>query len=137
MSGKGNLRNLRNLGNLGRIMRTNFAIDDNNGFLIVEDQAVLLEGKEAIAVNCTTEAQTLLGENPYFQENGMPNFETVWQGSPNIPAFESALRDILVSIIGVFNANNFSYTLENNILDYSIDIQTLVGTTTITGSLNA
>ena len=118
-------------------MTTNFAIDSDNGFLLSQNQIVLLEGVEAIAVNCTTEVQTLTGEDPYFQLKGMPNFQTIWEGSPNVPDFETSLRDALLNINGVFNATNFIYDLNDNILTYSIEIQTFIGFTTIEGILNA
>lgn len=117
-------------------MSLNFAIDNNNGFLVEENQLVLLEDKEAIAVNATTSVQTLLGEEPFLQDVGMPNFETVWEGSPNIPDFERSLRDTLSQVNGISLVGNFIYSLNNNELEYSIDVLTTFGITTVSSTLN-
>lgn len=117
-------------------MTTNFAIDSNNGFLVQENQLVLVNDKESIAINCQTLSQTIQSEEPFFQDVGIEYFETLWEGSANIPDFERSLRDTLNSIEGVVYTNNFLYEIENNTLNYQIDILTIFGTTTIGNTLN-
>lgn len=114
-------------------MSTIFAIDSNNGFLISGGNATLVTGLDAVVINCQHEAQTLLGEDPFRQNKGMPNFQTVWGGTPNVIEFEASLRSTLLAVADVDSLSNFSATIDGDNLNYSIEINTIFGTATITG----
>jgi hypothetical protein len=118
-------------------MSTIFRIDSNNGFRLDGGMISRASGIEAVAINCQHEVQTILGEDPFRKEKGMPNFRTVWNGTPDILQFEFFLRKTLLAVQGVDRVSNFKAEVVENILTYSINIETSFGSEIISGIQNA
>lgn len=114
-------------------MSTIFAIDENNGFLITDHQATLLTGIDAVVVNCQHVALTQRGENIYNVDEGLPNFETVWNGNPDLIQFEFFLRQDLSLVQDVDSLSNFEGQVINGEVDYDIQINTAFGSTSLNG----
>lgn len=82
---------------------------------------------------CEHAAKTLLGEMIYNANEGIPNFQTIWNGSPNIPQWELALRTTLLNVPGVVDVPTLTTNIVNNVLSYQAVIQTVYGIGAING----
>ena len=113
-----------------------FAINSDNGFLVTGGTINRLTGIEAVLVNCQHEAQVLRGEDPFDKNRGMPNFEEIWAGQPNVLQFEFSLRNVLSVVKDVDSLSNFKADISSNVLDYEITINTPFGSDSISGSVS-
>ena len=92
---------------------------------------------------CQNAAQTLLGECIFNTTRGLPNFQVIWNGKPNIALWEVALREILSDVPGVNlidsvvfqRATDTTQYTSNDILIYTVTIITEFGAGTINGGL--
>lgn len=85
-------------------MPTTFAISDKNDFVFGSDGNLLIvTGLQAVLMACKGAAQAQLGEMVLAVNQGVPNFNTVWNGSPNLQQFSTALRTILLQVPGVLD----------------------------------
>lgn len=117
-------------------MSTIFKIDSNNGFKVEGGMINRVSGAQAVAINCQHEVQTIRGEDPFRQNKGMPNFQTVWNGTPDVLQFEFFLRQTLLAVAEVERVSNFKAEVVENVLNYAIDIETPFGRETINGTQN-
>lgn len=90
---------------------------------------------EAVLQDCAHVAKTILGEMVLQTDLGIPNFETVWQGVPNLPQYEVAVRSALLSVPGVIEIVAFNFNTEATIdnLGYTAVIRTIYGQGAISG----
>jgi len=93
-------------------------------------------GIESVLQNCQTAVQMTLNEAIFKQGEGVPAFQTIWNGNPNFQQAESSLRDIILKVDGVVNINYFTYSVNQNIFSYNVEIQTIYGLTELQGALN-
>lgn len=115
-------------------MTKTFAVDENNDLYIGNDgNLAIVTGKEAVLQACASAAKAQLGEMLYAVNSGIPNFQTVWVGAPNIQQFEAALRKTLLSVNGVREIKSLVTSLNNDQLQYSAVISTIFGTGAING----
>lgn len=78
-------------------------------------------------------AQTLLGEMIYATDAGVPNFDVVWNGSPNLSQFDAFLRRALLGVDGVQQILELDVFKSGNGLGYRAVIQTIFGTAVLNG----
>jgi hypothetical protein len=117
-------------------MPTTFAGNENNDLYIGPDgNLAIFTGIEAVLNNCATAAKAQLGEMIFAVDQGIPNFQTIWVGNPNIPQFESALRTTLLGVDGVIEILDLDVQISNNILTYIAVINTIYGRGTFSGGL--
>lgn len=102
-------------------------LQTQNGFLVIAT------GRDCIAQQCSQAMRTILGEMLYAADKGIPYFQVVWTGSPNLLAFEAAARAALLAVPGVLFVNSFSARIAANELIYSVELSTTDGTVTING----
>jgi hypothetical protein len=69
------------------------------------------------------------------QNAGIPNFQTVWIGTPNYAIFSSYLRNTLQNVEGVTQVNDISMSTRNNVLSYTATIETIYGSGIVNGQL--
>jgi hypothetical protein len=113
------------------------SIDSNNDLYLNDSNNIDTRDKiNAIVQNCQTAVQMLLKEAIYFQNDGTPAFQTIWDGSPNYSQAEASIRSIILKVNGVVNIISFTYVANNNIFSYNINIETIYGTTFLQGNLN-
>lgn len=103
--------------------------DDGNISLSYDLNAVLQE--------CSQVARVLLGEMVFNTDQGIPFFQTVFSGVPNIPQYTNALRqaflkvDGVIDVISIIAAQGGSNPSDQ--LTYTAIIRTIYGTGTING----
>lgn len=91
----------------------------------------------AILEECAQVARVILGEMIFNTDLGVPYFQTVWVGVPNIPQFTNALRQSFLNVAGVievvslFTEQGGANPSDN--LAYTAIIRTIYGTGTING----
>lgn len=109
------------------------SVDATNDIYAKNGVLAVADGLECIRQQCTQAMQTIKGEMLFAADQGIPFFEVVWTGSPNLIAFEAAARESLMRVNGVEFINAFSAAIANNALTYSVEIATKYGALSIYG----
>ena len=94
---------------------------------------VMLSGIQAVLAACESATKAQLGEMVLAEESGVPNFQTIWIGSPNYKLYASYLRRVLLSVSGVEEVISLELRVSNNILSYTAEIKTSFGLGTVNG----
>lgn len=105
----------------------------NDIYLGTDGNIVVLSGIQAIAGACETVSKSQLGEMVLTTTQGLPNFQAVWQGVPNLRLWQSYLLKALQNVSGVLEVSNLSLEKVDGILTYQATIKTPFGTTQISG----
>lgn len=105
----------------------------NDIYLGTDGNIVLLSGIEAVGGACYTISKTRLGEMVLSNTQGIPYFQSLWNGTPNLKIWESYLVAQLQNVLGVTGVQSVTTSINNNALNYIATIQTQYGVTTITG----
>jgi hypothetical protein len=100
-------------------------------YLGADGNLVILSGIQAIAAACVTACLTQLGECVLQTEVGLPNFQTVWVGSPDYAIWETYLQNTLLNVDGVTSVQSIAISPANNTLTFVAQINTIYGSTTI------
>lgn len=115
-------------------MPLTFAVNQNNDIYIGPDgNLVLISGINAILQACEQAAKTQLGEMVLETNQGIPNFQTVWVGTPNLQQWEAALRLALQNVPGVIGIKSIAFSTQNGVLSYNAVIETDEGIGAING----
>lgn len=105
----------------------------NDIFLDPAGNLTVLIGLPAVMGACATAAKAQLGEMVLAVGQGIPNFQTVWKGTPNYPLFASYLRTALSNVLGVKKVEDLTMSSKDNILKYTATISTEFGRQVING----
>lgn len=115
-------------------MTTTFGTDANNDLYLDNAKNItILTGLPAVLAACETASKAQLGEMVLTLDLGIPNFQTIWVGSPNYSLYVNYLRKTLVSIPGVLEVSSLDISVANNVLSYTARIHTEFGTGAING----
>jgi hypothetical protein len=88
---------------------------------------------EAVMFACSTASKAQLGEMVLQTNLGIPNFQLIWVGVPNIPQWRAALISTFRRIPGVVDVLTLNTAYMKNILSYTAIILTLYGQGNING----
>jgi hypothetical protein len=106
-----------------------------NDLYVVNGNIAVAYGIQAVLQACATAAKTQLGEVIYNTAQGVPNFQTIWSGSLNIPQWRIALTQILQGIPDVVNVISLEVQVgSNNVLSYQAVILTTYGQGNLNGN---
>lgn len=83
---------------------------------------------QSVLQACEQAARTMVGSMQYAPDVGMPNFNVLWSGSPNLAQFNAALRRELSAITGVTGVQDISSSMLDGVVSYSATIITIYGT---------
>ena len=108
-------------------MRTISTDDKNDLYLTPSNSVAVSSDIQAIMDTCEYTVQTVMGELILQGDVGIPNFQLIWNGNPNIPQAENAIREAIMLVNGVTGATELSAFVENNVLKYNATIQTIYG----------
>lgn len=118
----------------GHNMVQTLGINANNDLYLGPDgNIVLLSGLDAVVTACKNACLTQLGECVLQQGIGLPNFQTVWVGVPDIAIWQSYLQNVILAVEGVTQVTSITISAQNNVLSYVAEIQTIYGNTVING----
>lgn len=113
------------------------AINNTNDIFLDENGNIALHIElNAVQDACLGAARTLLAEMVFFINQGLPDFQTVWDGTPDLQQFEIALRQALLSVDNVKQILKIDLIINNNYLNYTALILTTYGQTKIDGNLS-
>lgn len=90
---------------------------------------------QAVLQACAQAAQTLLGEVFLNVNEGIPYFQTLWVGTPNVQQFNAALRAAFLNVPNVVEVISLMTSQVNNNLTYTAVIQTTFGSSGIQGAI--
>jgi len=123
-------------------MTQTFGVNANNDLFIGPNgNLVILQGNQAVAAACVSTSRASLGEEVLAVKSGLPFFQAVFVGVPNIPAFNSALIQALQQVQGVVSVTNVTSSLiklanGKTALSYTATIESQYGLTfTIKGEI--
>ncbi|OWK42205.1 hypothetical protein [Fimbriiglobus ruber] len=107
----------------------------NDLFLGPDGNLVVLAGIAAVEAACATATKAQLGEMVFATETGVPNFQTLWVGSPEYALWKAAVLSTLQSVPGVTAVTSLNLTVSGSTVSYVAQITTQYSTTpsTITG----
>lgn len=115
-------------------MTTTFAINsDNDIYLGSDGNLVLATGIDGVANACETISKAQLGEMVLTTGQGIPNFQSLWIGVPNLGIWQSYLKNALLNVAGVEDILDLSFNQNSNTLEYTATIKTEFGITQISG----
>ncbi len=109
-------------------MTKTFAVDANNDLVIGQDDRLTLrDGLAAVLQNCEHAAKTILNEMVLAQGEGLPYFESVWVGVPNLPVWEAAFRTRIQAVQDVVAVTALQVQVTGERVIYNASIQTVYG----------
>jgi len=115
-------------------MTQTLAVTDRNDIFIGTDGNLSIAANaEAVKFACASASKAQLGEMVLATLLGIPNFQVVWVGVPNIPIFERYLRSALMAVPGVTGLKSLVTSVQNNKLSYVCEINTIYGEVTANG----
>jgi hypothetical protein len=115
-------------------MTQTFGVNANNDIYIGTDGNLVIDRDiQAVLTACAQTVKTRLGEMVLAINDGLPYFETVWVGVPNIPQFEMALRRAILAVSGVNEILSLTTSQTGDVLSYTAVILTIFGQGTING----
>jgi hypothetical protein len=101
-------------------------LDSKNNISISYDLEAVLEA-------CAQAAQTVLGEIIFNINQGIPFFQIVWVGVPNIQQYNAALRLAFLNVPNVVEVVSLMISQLNDTLSYTAVIRTNFGSGGISG----
>lgn len=111
-----------------------FTVDENNDLLIASDGRLSISADlEAVLQACEQAAKAQLAEMVLAVDQGVPTFQTVWNGAPNVAQFEAYLRRQLQNVEGVREVSALEVSVSDNVLSYTATILTQFGQGAING----
>lgn len=114
-----------------------FSINENNDiYLDKNGNLAISQGLTATVEICKQYMQTTLGELVLNTDKGLPYFQSVWNGIPNLQQFEAAARAAILSVEGVTQIRSFSFEINGSVLSYTAVIVTVYGQETVQGVSN-
>lgn len=110
------------------------AVNSNNDLYLTADKNLTIAYDIfAIEQAVAQAAKAQFNEMVLAYDQGMPNMQTVWGGSPNVAQFEAYLRKTVMEVPGVVEIRELDISVANNVLSYEITILTIYGQTMING----
>lgn len=92
---------------------------------------VMLQGQSAVQAACKSTSLVRLGEEVLSINGGLPFFEAVFNGVPNLPLFENYLLNALLVVPGVQSVKSITTGLEKRngitVLTYTAIIENQFG----------
>ena len=112
------------------------AVDENNDIFIGPNgRLALAEGLAAVSQACKHAVEVQLGEMMFAMDRGVPRFETIWRGTPNLGQFEAALRAQVLAVQDVLRVVSLEVNRTGGTLSYLMTIETIYGEEQINGTL--
>lgn len=105
-----------------------FDVDDNND-LVLDGSGELarVQGQQAASVVCKQFARAARAEMVLKMDKGMPFWPLVFGKNANLNQFEAAFRSRMREIPQVRSVSSFFARLEDGVLKYEAEIQTIFG----------
>lgn len=106
---------------------------ENDMHLDNTNNIALATGQIAVEQAAQTASLAQLEEMILFTTQGMPSFQAVWVGSPNLALYQAALAAAISQIFGVNSVDSLVVSQDGDNLNYTAEISTIYGALTING----
>lgn len=117
-------------------MTRSLAVDSTNDIFIGADGSLTVATELAAVIHmCAQAAKAQLGEMIYAVDEGMPNFDVVWNGVPNPGQFEAYLRRTLLAVTDVISVDAVTIEAQGASLNYTATITTIYGSGIVANGL--
>lgn len=116
---------------------TRMISSDSNGDIYIgpDGSLAIVTGLDAVMQACAAAARTQLGEMIFAVDQGLPNFQAVWNGAPNVSQFEAYLRANLLTVPDVVSVDSVTIATSGGALTYTATITTIYGTGAVSNGL--
>lgn len=115
-------------------MTKTLAVNENNDLYIAGDgRLAVRETLEAVMQNAQQAAQAQLGEMVLSIDQGVPNFQTIWESSANVAQFQAYVRRAILSTEGVIEVKELDTVVRDNAIFYTATIVTVYGQGVLNG----
>ena len=108
-------------------MRTLGTNSNNDLYIAANGQLAIKSELSALAQTCEHVVKTMMGELILQGDEGIPNFQLIWGGAPNIAQAENAIREALSRVSGVEEVTELSAFVSNDKFVYNATIKTIYG----------
>ncbi len=113
-----------------------FAVNSNNDiYLGTDGNLAIVFDMQGTLQACEHALKTVLGEMIFATNQGLPNFQLIWIGVPNLQHYEPAVRATILAVDGVVEVVSFLADLSDNTLTYTITIRTIYGVGVVNGTV--
>lgn len=113
-----------------------FAVDENNDIYIAKNgRLAMADGLPAVLQNIEHAVKARLSEMVLAVDRGIPFFETIWNGSPNIGQYDAALRVAVLRVEGVLRIDSISFNRNGSSITYTMVVETIYGGVVSNGSI--
>lgn len=110
------------------------AVDPTNDIYIAFDGNLAINtGLFAVLQACAHAVKAQLGEMVLQTQNGIPNFQLVWRGAPNLLQFESYIRTAILQVDGVLEIVSLTASVASDAVTYQATIRTVYGLGDVNG----
>jgi hypothetical protein len=99
----------------------------NDMYLAPDGNLAISTGLAAVMQNCAHAVKAQLGEMILQTNQGVPNFQVVWRGAPNLLQFEVYLRRAILEVEGVVEVTALTVEAVANVARYNATIRTVYG----------
>lgn len=115
-------------------MTRTLSVDSSNDIFIgIDGSLSIATARDAVLQACAQVAKAQLGEMVYAVDEGIPNFQAVWNGSPNLSQFEAYLRRNIEAVADVIGVDSVTITVTGGTLSYVAVIKTIYGPGVLNG----
>lgn len=110
------------------------AVDGSNDLYVGVDGSLATATQlRAVMQAAQQAAQTQFGEMIYAVDQGIPSFDVVWNGAPNLAQFDAFLRRTLLAVPDVVGVESIDIARANGVVSYVARIQTSFGPGVLNG----
>lgn len=107
----------------------NLAVDQNNDLFIGGDGRLSINvDLDAAMQSAQHAAQAQLGEMVLNINQGVPNFQTIWESSANLAQFEAFVRAAILATPNVIEVRDLNTEVRDGTVFYTATIATIYGT---------
>lgn len=108
-------------------MITIFTNSNNDVCLNSSNSLSVASGIDAVKASCEYAVKTIMGELILQGDSGVPNFQLIWNGNPNIPQAENAIRETLLKVENVTGVSAVEAFVDGDVFKYNAAINTTFG----------
>lgn len=118
-------------------MAKSFAVTQATNDLYVgnDNNLVFDSGINAVSTGCLTLSQLIQGECVLDITRGIPDFDTIWGGVPNLAQWEIAFREAITSVDGVLEITEITLDRSGDVFTFTATILTEYGEGAISGTI--
>lgn len=100
-----------------------------------DGRLAMRSGIDAVLQACEHAAYAQLGEMVLNKDQGIPDFNVIWNGNPNLAQFEASLRTAWLRVDGVVSVVEFSAQNARGVVTYRATIETAYGQGVVSAEL--